>query len=90
MNDVELIAFGFKLSTELEESSRKYHIKSSQHEILLWESGVIKAKSEFLRSGTPVLKTLQESVLLRSLERGSIWHEGTILHDVKHFHALFE
>ena len=64
MKTDKLIEIALKLAEETEVLSENYHVKSSQHEQLLWESAVLKAKIKNLQTGEPIQENLQESILL--------------------------
>jgi len=86
----ELAITGMNLAVALEQASHKYHVKSDQHGILLWESAVVRAKSEYLQRGTEILENLRESTLLSSWGKSFQWSEQEILENVRDFHSKFE
>jgi len=63
----ELAKSGFQLAIDLEEVADSYHIRSDEHEMLLYEAAIVEAKSHYLKEGTPVEPNLETSLFA---ERG--------------------
>lgn len=64
MNKVDLAETGKILASELDELSRDYHVKSDQHEILIWEADILRAKAQDLIENCGLSENLQASTLI--------------------------
>ena len=64
MNELELAEAGKILATELDDLSKGYHVKSDQHEILIWEADILRAKAQDLIESCGLSENLQDSTLI--------------------------
>jgi hypothetical protein len=85
----ELISSGCSLAGELESLAREYHVKSDNHEILLWEAAIIDAAVEHLRTGAVIFENLQGSALLSAWGEKLAMSIPSVAARVRQFHKDF-
>lgn len=90
MSKSAIIMLGFELTIALEQASAYYHVKSGQHECLLWESAIVRAKTTCLQHGMEILENLKKSVLLGAPMLDYYSMDQRLLEQVQRFHQLFE
>lgn len=89
MNKVELAEAGKALAIEIDELSKKYHVKSDQHEILIWEADILRAKSQDLLNDSGLSENLQTSTLISSWGEGLAKNIPAVANKVIHFHKEY-
>jgi hypothetical protein len=90
MTRSDLAAFGLELVNTLDQVSAGYHVKSDQHEIIGWESAVIRAKTKHLQHGAEIAENLKDSIWLGSWGKSYRWSEQELLEKVRLIHEMFE
>jgi hypothetical protein len=60
---MNLVTVGLQLARELEEESKLYHVKSDDHEVLLWESAIVEERVYAFLEKRELKENLRDSVL---------------------------
>lgn len=90
MDKKSLIKIGLDLSKEALELSVKYHSKSDSHEILAYESAILKAKCDFLKMAKSIPVNLEESALLSDWGKQLALELPELAHSINEFYRMYE
>ena len=89
MNKADLIHLGNRLVKALEVLSRQFHVKSDQHDILLYEAAIIQGKVCFLEKGVMPASHLIDSSLLGDWGTALAKAQHTLSEEVAQFHQAW-
>ena len=89
MQREELSELGVLLAAELDQLATKYHVKSDEHEILVWEADIIREKSKDVLLRFGLSENLKESTLLSSWGMTLANKIPKITEKVKFFHSQY-
>jgi hypothetical protein len=89
MGNVELSKIGNILAAELDKLSALYHVKSDQHEILIWEADILRAKAQDLIEKCGLNENLNDSTLISKWGGGLATSIPEIANRVKEFHEQY-
>lgn len=90
MERKSLIKTGLLLSKKALKLSYNYHSKSNNHDILGYESSILKAKCDFLNDGKLIPTNLEESALLSDWGKQLALELPELTNSIKEFYQEYE
>lgn len=86
----ELVQTGRELAIELDDLAATMHTKSDEHNVLLWEADILRAKADDIERKCGVSPNLRTSVLLPNSGSGVLRTYSKLVDKVRAFHAAYD